>query len=127
MIGNIDHIHIFVEDLEKTIKYFTEILGFRVIRETRHMRNSYELQAPDGNEIIEFGQADENFPPGVDHIAFKIENLFDTYDALKDKGGKFFEEPHYVKSSDRWLVTMYDADDRRWIQLVSKSEENTDK
>jgi catechol 2,3-dioxygenase-like lactoylglutathione lyase family enzyme len=123
MLGSIDHIHIFVDDLEKTIKYFTEILGFRIIRETKHMNKTYELQAPNGNEIIEFGQANENFPAGVDHIAFNIEDLFGTYDVLKAKGGKFYEEPHYVESSDRWLVTMYDAEDRRWIQLVSKSEE----
>ena len=90
------------------------------------MRKSVELQAPNGNEIIEFGEATEEFPPGVDHIAFCIEDLFGTYEALKAKGGKFFEEPHYVASSDRWLVTMYDADGRRWIQLVSKSEEKID-
>ena len=28
-------------------------------------------------------KADENFPPGVDHIAFKIENLFDPYKKLR--------------------------------------------
>ena len=82
MIGNIDHIHIFVEDLEKTVKYFTEILGFRIIRKTRHMRNSYELKAPNGKEIIEIGQADENYPPSITIITGDTQckmNTFNNY------------------------------------------------
>jgi catechol 2,3-dioxygenase-like lactoylglutathione lyase family enzyme len=120
MIGSIDHIHVFVENLEKSVNYFTQVLGFKIIRQTKHTDGSVELKAPKGKEVIELSQANEKFPVGINHIGFKVENLKKEYEYLKNKGADFFEEPHLNISTNRWLVTMNDAEKRGWIQLVSE-------
>jgi catechol 2,3-dioxygenase-like lactoylglutathione lyase family enzyme len=127
VIGKIDHVHVFVKNLEKSVSYFTKILGFKIIRKTTHMNGSVELQAPNGTEIIEIGQANEKFPVGINHIAFKVDELEKVYEYLNIKGADFFEEPHFNLSTGRWLVTMNDSEKRGWIQLIGQPRDKSEK
>ena len=131
-LGKIDHIHFVVEDLEKTVDYFTEKLGFKLVR---HYGRSVELTLPSGDEIFEFRQMTEedkteDKPSGVKeprpylhHIAFQADDLDKTYEELKSKGLLFKTEldaPHQATASGRRLAHTYDGDGRRWIQIVQK-------
>lgn len=126
-LGKINHIDFCVDDLEKTVKYFTEKMGFKEVRRT-HGGGSVELVSPAGDEIFEFSRVTEEYlrKPGVidrpylNHICFEVEDIDKEYEELKSKGVHFEDAdiPKYFAPTDRKLATTFDADDRRWIQLV---------
>lgn len=84
IILGIHHIAIIAGDYEKCKYFYTEILGFKIIRETyRQNRNSYKLDlSVNGKyqiELFSFADAKErlSFPEakGLRHLAFAVEDL----------------------------------------------------
>lgn len=84
MLNKIHHIAIICTDYEVSKKFYTEILGFEIIKETyRKERESYKLDlALNGEYIIELFSFPN--PPkrltrpeatGLRHLAFEVDNL----------------------------------------------------
>jgi glyoxylase I family protein len=84
MINKVHHIAIICTDYINSKKFYTEILGLRIIRETfRKERKSYKLDlALNGEYIIELFSFPK--PPkrqsrpeaaGLRHLAFEVDNL----------------------------------------------------
>lgn len=98
-LGNIDHIAIAVLDLEESIEFYTRTLGFRVVerRETQGKTSgmiSAVLDAGNINIVLLQGTDPESqitrfidhYGPGVQHIAFKVEDIERTSEALENNG-----------------------------------------
>ena len=84
MINKVHHIAIICSDYEVSKKFYTEILGLKIINETyREERKSYKLDlALNGDYIIELFSFPN--PPkrptrpeavGLRHLAFEVDNL----------------------------------------------------
>jgi catechol 2,3-dioxygenase-like lactoylglutathione lyase family enzyme len=117
MIRGIDHIELIVRDVEAHIAFF-EKMGFRVLTRTSHHGSSAELQLPGENQpIFEIHEVMREENPGVNHIAFKVDNARETYDELLAKGITTMREPNYVKATGRLTVNLRDPDGWR-LQLV---------
>ncbi|OIK21377.1 SMU1112c/YaeR family gloxylase I-like metalloprotein [Bacillus amyloliquefaciens] len=95
MLKHIHHIAIICSDYEKSKAFYTEILGFGVIKETyRKERGSYKLDlALDGAYVIElFSFPDPPERPtrpeaaGLRHLAFTVNDLEAAVRELKEKG-----------------------------------------
>lgn len=95
MLKSIHHIAIICSDYEKSKAFYTEILGFGVIKETyRKERGSYKLDlALDGAYVIElFSFPDPPERPtrpeaaGLRHLAFTVNDLEAAVWELKEKG-----------------------------------------
>jgi len=83
-IKGIHHIAILTGDYERSKQFYTEILGFTIIKETfRAERNSYKLDLavngvyqielfsfPDHRERVSYPEA-----KGLRHLAFAVENV----------------------------------------------------
>ena len=93
MINKIHHIAIICSDYERSKKFYTEVLGLSVIRETlRKERQSYKLDlALNGEYIIELFSFPE--PPkrltrpeaaGLRHLAFEVDDLDKIIETLKN-------------------------------------------
>ena len=91
-INKVHHIAIICADYNLSKKFYTEILGFKIIKEVfRSERNSYKLDlALESNYIIELFSFPN--PPkrpskpeavGLRHIAFEVDNIEDTVAFLK--------------------------------------------
>ena len=87
MINKVHHIAIICSDFEVSKKFYTEILGLKIINETyRAERKSYKLDlALNGEYIIElFSFPDPPKRPtrpealGLRHLAFEADNLEDV-------------------------------------------------
>ncbi|MEE8398045.1 MAG: VOC family protein [Desulfobacterales bacterium] len=128
-LGKIDHISIFVDDLEKAGAYLTEKLGFTLLRNTEHAGKSIELSSPAGDFFLDLHQGNEEMyealrdraigPCHVGHIAFKVDDVDEEYEALKGKGVPFFQDaPVLNETSGRTIVDAADAEGRHWIQLT---------
>jgi len=94
-IKGIHHIAILTGDYERSKQFYTEILGFTIIKETfRAERNSYKLDLavngiyqielfsfPDHRERISYPEA-----KGLRHLAFAVENVEVAASELRASG-----------------------------------------
>jgi glyoxylase I family protein len=94
-LSALHHIAIICSDYEQSKKFYTEILGFKPLREVfRAERKSYKLDlALNGNYLIELFSFPE--PPkrvsrpeacGLRHLAFEVENIEEAVFYLTEKG-----------------------------------------
>lgn len=94
MINAIHHVAIICSDYERSKHFYTEVLGFPIIRETfRASRNSYKLDLQVGQAAIELFSFPN--PPvrvnrpeacGLRHLAFQVNDLDAIVATLQAKG-----------------------------------------
>jgi glyoxylase I family protein len=95
MISGVHHVAVICSDYEKSRRFYSEMLGFRIISETyRPERHSYKLDLalPSGIqiELFSFPDAPErpSYPEacGLRHLAFAVRNLDEVIAALLAQG-----------------------------------------
>lgn len=93
-INRIHHIAILTDDYEKSKAFYTEILGFEILKETyREARQSYKLDLSINGqyqiELFSFPEFKErnSFPEskGLRHLAFEVENVDEAVEELRSK------------------------------------------
>ncbi len=100
--NSIDHVAIAVRDLEASIKFYTEVLGFelkerrRTEGKTTAMISAVLKVGPITVVLLEGTSPEsqvsrfvENFGPGVQHLAIGVENLPGMTAELKETGMEF--------------------------------------
>ena len=93
--GTVHHICIQTNEYEKSVKFYTEILGFEIIKETKSFHNRYfntwlqldsfmiELQTGKiGEKLDEYNHRSE----GIVHFCIYADNIQDEYQRLKKLG-----------------------------------------
>ena len=117
MVTQVDHIELFVDDIEGYVRIF-QAMGFKLLSRTTHHGVSVELQLPGPNQpIFELHQVSGEEVIGVNHIAFRVDDVQQAYDALKTQGVRFESEPHLIKETGRTIANGRDPDGWRF-QLV---------
>jgi catechol 2,3-dioxygenase-like lactoylglutathione lyase family enzyme len=110
MITQIDHIEIIVRDVKEHVEFYQK-LGFKLLGWTDHHGGSAELQLPGPNQpILEIHSVIDEENIGINHIAFKTDDLIKTYDELKEKGIAFSNEPYRNRHTGRGNVRLRDPD-----------------
>lgn len=110
MIKGVGHAAIIVSDLEKSLAFYRDILGFKLVR-------SFDRQ--DGAKVVDLSMdprqlgeiqllkypeaktasAQKGEPAlGLHHIGLLVEDMDATYAELRSKGVEFLGEPHLVYS-----------------------------
>lgn len=93
-IKKIHHIAIIASDYEKSKCFYTEILGFKILKETyRAKRDSYKLDLMiDGEyqiELFSFANPPKRLTnpeaTGLRHLAFEVDNIEASVKYLKEK------------------------------------------
>ena len=119
MISGIDHIEIVVKDVKKHVEFY-EKLGFKLLAWTDHHGASAELQLPGPDPIIiEIHEVLTEENPGINHIAFRCDDVERTCKELLDKGIEFHKEPHKVSHTGRTNVLLRDPDGWR-LQITDQ-------
>ncbi len=118
MVRGIDHLNIVVSDLERSVKFYTTVLGFTKVREaylegawidrivglTGVRAKVVYVVAPAGEPRIELLQYEspkgESLPansrantPGLRHLALRVDDMAATMARLQAAGVTFFSEP----------------------------------
>lgn len=109
MIKTIDHIGIMTNDLQQSVEFYTDVLGFSVSAkiEMDDVGFSVIFVEKNGSKIELMGYRDEipKRPEGIeikldgspipinDHITFSVDNIGATVTELKEKGVEFILEP----------------------------------
>jgi lactoylglutathione lyase len=120
------HTMLRVVDLEKSLAFYTGVLGMKLLR-----RNDY----PDGKFTLAFvGYTDEaggavielthnwgveKYEPGnaFGHIAIEVENAYTTCEIIKQRGGKVVREAGPMKHGSTVIAFVEDPDGYR-IELI---------
>ena len=107
MVTKVDHIGIAVSNLEESLKLYTELLGLKLHgTETVEEQKVKVAFLPLGDTEIELLESTETDGPiakfiesrgqGIQHIAFKVDNIEKALADLKEKGIRLIDEkPRY--------------------------------
>lgn len=107
MVKKIDHIGIAVKDLAAAIKFYEEMLGLKAtgteVVEEQKVRVAFLPTGDSEVELLESTSPDgpiakfiEKNGEGIQHIAFRVDNLEERLAELKNKGIRLIDEkPRY--------------------------------
>jgi glyoxylase I family protein len=108
MLKKVDHIAICVKDVNVMADFFRK-LGFEEVRRTDHHGGAVEVRLPGEDQILfEFTTLRSSENPGVNHIAFLVEDCQEAAEELKSQGVALDSEPHKVESSGRFIASFRD-------------------
>ncbi|MBC7087373.1 MAG: methylmalonyl-CoA epimerase [Tissierellales bacterium] len=107
MVKKIDHIGIAVKDLEKAVEFYEQMLGIKC--EGKEVVEEQKVKVaflPIGDTEIELLESTDEEGPiakfiekkgeGIQHIAFRVDNIEATLEDLKNKGVRLIDEkPRY--------------------------------
>ena len=140
-ITAVRHIGIVVRDLERSLRFYRDALGLRVVRAIEEsgayldsllaLRNAQvktvKLAAPDGPAVIELLQFDSHpdtttaqrpiYAVGPSHVAFSVEDLDAVYHRLAQAGVSFNAPPQRSPDSSAKVCCCQDPDGMT-IELV---------
>ncbi|WP_026476987.1 methylmalonyl-CoA epimerase [Alkaliphilus transvaalensis] len=103
----LDHIGIAVKNLDETLKFYQDILGLECVGtevvEEQKVRVAF---LPIGDTEVELLESTEEDGPiakfiekkgeGIQHLAFRVENIEAAIESMKEKGVKMIDEkPRY--------------------------------
>ncbi len=132
MINAIDHIGILTNDLEKSVKFYTDVLGFSIAMKMEMEETGLSVvfveKAGSKIELMEYRGWDASKSskgveiaiggssiPVNDHTSFSVDNIAETVNEFKEKGVIFNLEPveleggmklAYFKDPDGLLIEL---------------------
>ncbi len=115
-----------VNDLERTVKFYREVLGLAEVRRHKSPRGSelVFLKAPGSEELIELcgfpGSGPVQVQPDLTHLAFEVDSLEEFGRHLARLGLKFSDGPHL--SADRSGIAFVDAPEGYEIELMQPAK-----
>lgn len=120
-----------VNDLERTVKFYREILGLQEIRRHKSPRGSelVFLKAPESEEEIEItcfpGSGPVAVQPDLTHLAFEVNDLAEFARHLEKHGLKFSDGP--TTTSTGSTFAFIDAPEGYEIELIQKRHGTADR
>jgi lactoylglutathione lyase len=115
-----------VDDLERTVKFYKEVLGLEELRRHKSPRGSelVFLKAPESEELIELCRFPSSGPvhvqPDLTHLAFEVGSLEDFGRHLAALGMKYSDGPHLKE--DGGGIAFIDAPEGYEIELIQMSK-----
>jgi lactoylglutathione lyase len=116
-----------VNDLEKTVHFYREVLGLTEVRRHCSPRGAelVFLKAPHSEELIELCRFPASGPVQVQadltHLAFEVENLEAFGGHLKSLGLQYSDGPHW--NPDGGGIAFIDAPEGYEIELIQTRKE----
>jgi lactoylglutathione lyase len=111
-----------VNDIEKTIKFYKEVLGLEEMRRHKSPRGSelVFLKAPESDELIEICYFPNSGPVQVQtdltHLAFQVDSLEEFGKHLASLGIQFSDGPHIKENGSGFAFI--DAPEGYEIELM---------
>ena len=115
-----------VNDLERTVKFYRDVLGLEEITRHKSPRGSelVFLKTPGSEELIEIcffpGNESVKVQPDLTHLAFEVDSLADFEKHLARHGLKFSDGP--TTTSTGTTFAFIDAPEGYEIELIQKGK-----
>lgn len=125
------HTMLRVGDMQRSIDFYTKILGMELLRTTERPEQKYTLAFvaynggnANGEAEIEltynYGETSYNLGDAYGHVALGVDNVADTCDRIKAAGGKVTREAGPVKGGNTIIAFVEDPDNYK-IELIELS------
>lgn len=122
------HTMLRVGNLEKSIAFYTDVLGMKLLRQSENTEYKYTLAFVGyGDEsehtVLEltYNWDTSSYDSGnaFGHIALEVDNVYDACDKIRAKGGVISREPGPVKGGTTEIAFVRDPDNYA-IELIQK-------
>jgi lactoylglutathione lyase len=127
-VGRLLHTRYRLTDLERSVKFYKEILGLEEVRRHKSPRGSelVFLKAPGGDELIELccfpKSGPVQVPPDLTHLAFEVESLANFGKHLAAHGLSYSEEPTMKEKGGGFAFI--DAPEGYEIELIQPADKS---
>ncbi|MDX2109131.1 MAG: VOC family protein [Verrucomicrobiota bacterium] len=115
------HTRMRVDDIERTVKFYQEILGLELVRRSESPRGSKLafLKVPGSEELIEItyypGSGPVQVQPDLMHLAFEVKSMAEFEKHITAHGIKFTDGP---TESTSGVLAFIDAPEGYEIELI---------
>lgn len=126
MLTKLLHTRYRVNDLEKTVHFYRDVLGLQEVSRHTSPRGSTLVffKAPASEELIEIchypASGDVKVQPDLTHLAFEVENLEAFAQEAAAKGFPLSDGPVTTSSGSR--IAFIDAPEGYEIELIEKKK-----
>src|SRR6478609_2626378 len=123
------HTMLRVGDLQRSIDFYTKVLGMRLLRTTERPEQKYTLAFVGYGTNPDHAELELTYNYGVDsydlgnaygHIAISTENIVEACNAVKANGGNVTREPGPVKGGTTVIAFVTDPDGYK-IELIERA------
>lgn len=130
----VDHIGIAVKNLDESIKFYQDILGLELmgteVVEEQNVRVAFLPVGDTEVELLESTSEDgpiakfiEKNGEGVQHIAFRVDNIEEAIEYMLSKGMKMIDEkPRYGAGGAKIAFVHPKSSNRVLVELSERSE-----
>lgn len=126
MIKKLLHTRYRVEDLDKTVEFYRDVLGLEEVKRSKSPRGSELVffSVPGSEEQIEICKFDESGPVKVGyditHLAFEVEDLEAFAKHAESRGYPLSDGPH--ETSGGSVIAFIDAPEGYEIELIQRGK-----
>lgn len=123
------HTMLRVGDLDKSIAFYTEVLGMQLLRRKDYPEGKFTLAfvgygSEDKNSVIElthnWDTSSYDLGNGYGHIALEVPDVYQACEDIRARGGKITREPGPMLHGNSILAFVEDPDGYK-IELLSPS------
>lgn len=120
------HTMLRVGNLEESLKFYTEVLGMRLLRQKEYPDGKFTLAFVGyGDEsdttVLEltynWGVTEYNLGDAYGHIAIGVDDIYGTCEEIKARGGKVSREPGPMKHGSTVIAFVQDPDGYK-VELI---------
>ncbi|TCS38316.1 lactoylglutathione lyase [Paucimonas lemoignei] len=117
-----------VGDLQRSIDFYTRLLGMKLLRTTDRPEQQYSLAFLGYGSNPEHAELELTYNYGVDkyelgtaygHIAIAVDDIYSTCDGIRAAGGTITREPGPVKGGSTVIAFVQDPDGYK-IELIER-------
>jgi lactoylglutathione lyase len=122
-----------VGNLEESLKFYTEVLGMRLLRQKDYPEGKFTLAFVGyGDEsdttVLEltynWGVTEYNLGDAYGHIAIGVDDIYGTCEEIKARRGKVIREPGPMKHGSTVIAFVQDPDGYK-VELIQLGNQNS--
>lgn len=121
------HTMLRVSDLNRSIQFYTEVLGMRLLRRQEYPRGKYTLAFvgygdENDNTVIEFTYnwdvSEYEMGDAFGHLSIEVEDVYVAAEKIRNQGGKVIREPGPMNAGTT-IVAFFEDPDGYQIELIA--------
>jgi len=113
------HTMLRVGDLDRSIDFYTNVLGMKLLRQQDYPEGTFTLAflgyGPESEETVlelthNWDQEHYDLGDGYGHIAIEVDDVYQAAEKIRERGGKILREPGPMNAGSTIIAFVEDPD-----------------